>query len=443
MPRSGFAWSCLLGSAWIALLASASPTAAEMDRTERQVLQAIDRRTPASITLLERAVNINSGTLNVEGVRQVGRLFEPEFKSLGFKVRWSDGASWGRAGHLIAEREGRRGSIKVLLIGHLDTVFEADGPFQRFELHDDSTARGPGVIDMKGGDVIVLLMLGALADAGVLDQVSVRVVFTGDEESAGQPIASSRRDLREAADWADVAIGFEDGAGDPRSAVIARRGSSSWTLDTSGRPSHSGQIFRPDVGSGAIFEAARILTAFHDSLGHERYLTFNPGMIVGGTTIGLTDGSRGTAYGKSNVVAESTTVRGDLRALTIEQRDRAKRTMERIVAQHLPRTDARITFEDGYPPLSPSAGNRRLLALYDSASRDLGLGPVEEVDPSRAGAADVSFTDGRVEMAIDGIGLRGAGGHTNEETADLNTLRTQAQRAALMLLRLAKTKRAS
>jgi len=136
-------------------------------------------------------------------------------------------------------------------------------------------------------------------------------------------------------------------------------------------------------------------------------------------------------------------VYGDLRALTIEQRDRAKRTMERIVAQHLPRTDARITFEDGYPPLSPSAGNRRLLALYDSASRDLGLGPVEEVDPSRAGAADVSFTDGRVEMAIDGIGLRGAGGHTNEETADLNTLRTQAQRAALMLLRLAKTKRAS
>ena len=437
----------LTGPAWIGLLLLlllAAPAAAELDRSERQVLQAIDRRTPASLGLLERAVNINSGTMNLDGVRKVGHLFEPEFKSLGFKVRWVDGASWGRAGHLIAEREGRKGSPKVLMIGHLDTVFEADSPFQKFEKLDDSTARGPGVIDMKGGDVVMLLTLGALADAGMLDQISVRVVFTGDEEKSGIPLSLARRDLLQAADWADVAVGFEDGSGDPRSAVIARRGTSSWTLDTSGKPSHSGQIFRPDVGSGAIYEAARILTAFHDSLAGERYLTFNPGLIPGGTTIGMQDdGSRGTAFGKSNVVAESTTVRGDLRALTVEQRMRAQRAMERIVRRHLPRTDARITFEDGYPPLAPSAGNRRLLALYDEASRDLGLGAVEEVDPSRAGAADVSFTEGRVDMAIDGIGLRGAGGHTAQETADLNTLRTQAQRAALMLMRLAKAKKAS
>ncbi|HET9326674.1 MAG TPA: M20/M25/M40 family metallo-hydrolase [Candidatus Eisenbacteria bacterium] len=429
---------------WIGLLLLASPSAAELDRAERQMLQAIDRRTPASLALLERAVNINSGSMNFDGVRKVAQLFEPEFKSLGFKVRWADGASFGRAGHLIAERDGRRGSPKVLLIGHLDTVFEPDSPFQKFVKLDDSTARGPGIIDMKGGDVIVLLALGALADAGVLDQLSVRVVFTGDEEKSGTPLSLARRDLLQAADWADIAIGFEDGAGDPRSAVIARRGTASWTLQTSGRPSHSGQIFRPDVGSGAIYEAARILTAFHDSLAGERYLTFNPGLILGGTTIGVQDdGSRGMAFGKNNVVAESTTVRGDLRTLTLEQRARAQRTMQRIVSRNLPRTDARITFEEGYPPLAPSPGNRRLLAMYDEASRDLGLGPVEEVDPSRAGAADVSFTEGRVEMAIDGIGLRGAGGHTVQEAADLNTLRTQAQRAAVMLMRLAKAKRAS
>jgi glutamate carboxypeptidase len=342
----------------------------------------------------------------------------------------------------VAQRNGRRGGLKVLLIGHLDTVFEADSPFQRFEPLDDSTARGPGLIDMKGGDVIALLALGALADAGVLDRLSVRVVFTGDEEKSGRPIALSRRDLYEAADWADVAIGFEDGAGDPRSAVIARRGATSWTLLTSGKPSHSSQIFRPDVGSGAIYEAGRILAAFHDSLGHQRYLTLNPGLILGGTTIALQDdGSRGTAFGKTNVVAESTTVHGDLRALTIDQRDRAKRSMERIVAGHLPQTGASIEFEDDYPPLAPSEGNRRLLALYDQASRDLGLGPVDAVDPARAGAADVSFTEGRVEMALDGVGLRGSGGHTVQETGDLKTLRTQARRAALVLARLAKGKR--
>src|SRR5207249_1186148 len=126
-------------------------------------------------------------------------------------------------------------------------------------------------IDMKGGDAIVVLALGALADAHVLDRLSIRVVFTGDEEKSGLPLERSRRDLFEAADWADVAIGFEDGAGDPRSALMARRGATSWTLLTSGRASHSSQIFRPDVGSGAVYEAARILSAFHDSLGHEPY----------------------------------------------------------------------------------------------------------------------------------------------------------------------------
>jgi glutamate carboxypeptidase len=110
--------------------------------------------------------------------------------------------------------------------------------------------------------------------------------------------------------------------------------------------------------------------------------------------------------------------------------------MKRIVARHLPRTSATIAFDDGYPPLSPAAGNRRLLALYDRASQDLGCGPVEAVDPARAGAADVSFTEGRVEMALDGVGLMGSGGHTVEETADLRTLPSQAKRAAVLLWRL-------
>ena len=138
------------------------------------------------------------------------------------------------------------------------------------------------------------------------------------------------------------------------------------------------------------------------------------------------------------MIAESTLVEGDLRAVSLEQRERAKQTMARLVADHLPRTGAEIEFDDGYPPLSPSEGNRRLLAAYDQASRDLGMGPVEAVDPSRAGAADVSFTEGRVESALDGIGLMGDGGHTVRETADLRTLPSQAKRAAVLLWRLSK-----
>ncbi len=164
----------------------------------------------------------------------------------------------------------------MLFIGHLDTVFEEDSPFQHWVRINDSTATGPGINDMKGGDVVMLLALRALKTAGMLDRVLVTVVLTGDEENAGMPVPLARRDLVAAADWADIAIGFEDAAGDPRTAVIGRRSSGSWLLRTAGRAYHSSVIFRPEVGSGAIFEAARILTAFHDSLSREPNLTFNP-----------------------------------------------------------------------------------------------------------------------------------------------------------------------
>ena len=291
---------------------------------------------------------------------------------------------------------------------------------------------------MKGGNVIMLLALRALRETGALDRLQISVVLSGDEENAGSPLALARRDLVHAAEAADIAIGFEDGAGDPRMAVVSRRSASSWMLRTSGKPSHSSQIFRSEIGSGAIFEAARILQSFRDSLAREPYLTFNPGVIVGGTSAVLDSRtSRGTAFGKNNVVAESTLVSGDLRALSIEQRERAKALMQRIAAAHLPHGGAELKFNDMYPPLAPADGNRRLLAMFDRASQDLGFGAVSAVDPARAGAADVSFTEGHIEMAMDGVGLMGEGGHTVEETADLRTLGSQAKRMAVMLGRLA------
>jgi glutamate carboxypeptidase len=404
---------------------------------EEAIAAAVDRGLPEALALLRESVDINSGTMNFAGVREVGRLFRKRFESLGFSARWVDGADWGRAGHVVAARAGAARAPRVLFIGHLDTVFEADSPFQRFEAQQDTTALGPGVIDMKGGIVVMLLALGALAEEDALDSVSVTVVLTGDEEKCGEPVELARRELREAADWADVAIGFEDGDGDPETAVIARRGATRWRLTGAGTPAHSSQIFRDDIGSGAIYEAARILTAFHDSLGGEPHLTFNPGVILGGTSVSYDpEQSRGTAFGKVNVIAESTVVAGDLRALSEEQRERAKSVMRRIVGRHLPRTSASIEFEDAYPPLAPTAGNEKLLALFDRASRDLGFGEVSAVDPARAGAADISFTAGLVEMALDGVGLMGDGGHTLGETADLRTLAVQAKRVAVLLSRL-------
>src|SRR6185503_6097405 len=174
---------------------------------------------------------------------------------------------------------------KILLIGHLDTVFEPSNPFQRFERLNDSTSKGPGIIDMKGGDVVMLFALRALKDAKLLDNANITIVFNGDEEEAGTPLEAARKTLVDAAKGATAALGFEDGAGDPKTAVISRRSAGSWALKTTGTPAHSGQIFKPEVGAGAVYEASRILHEFYTTLSKEQYLTFNPGLIVGGTLV--------------------------------------------------------------------------------------------------------------------------------------------------------------
>jgi glutamate carboxypeptidase len=204
-----------------------------------------------------------------------------------------------------------------------------------------------------------------------------------------------------------------------------------------GKPAHSSQIFNSENGYGAVFEAARILNGFREKLAGQLHLTFNPGVIVGGTSVDF-DGpaSRGTGFGKSNVIAEHTVVTGDLRALSLEQFAAAKKTMQDIVATALPQTSATLAFDDGYPPLSPTPGNERLLALYNRASLDVGTGPVVAVDPDKAGAADVSFIAQQARMILDGVGLMGSGGHTVNETADLRTLPSMTKRMAVLLARL-------
>lgn len=421
----------------IVTLAALSAQSGALSPEERALVQFIDANNASAITLLEKAVNINSGTQNLAGVREVGALFRAEFDALGFKTEWVDGTPFKRAGHLVADHPGP--GPRILLIGHLDTVFEPDSPFQKYTKVSESAARGPGITDMKGGNVIIVQALKALKSAGLLASMNIVVVMTGDEEAAGRPLSQSRAALVKAATGAQVAIGFEDGDGDPKTAVIARRGTTNWMLRVKGRPAHSSQIFNAENGYGAAFEAARILNDFRLQLAGQAHLTFNPGVVLGGTTVTFDEAAaRGTAFGKTNVIAEEMVVNGDLRALSPEQFAQAKKAMEAIVAKNLPQTSATITFDDGYPPLAPQPGNERLLALYDQASRDVGAGPVIAVDPDKAGAADVSFVSSLVPMILDGVGLMGGGGHTVNETADIRTLPSQTKRIAVMLARLQK-----
>jgi len=421
----------------IALLLCQASAYGQLDDSERAMVAFIDATNAAAEAELIESVNINSGTMNFAGVRAVADHMMPMFEAIGFDARWEDGASFGRAGHLVAELRGEGSGPKILLIGHLDTVFEPSSPFQEFERLDEDRGAGPGVTDMKGGNFIMLQALRALDEVGVLQDMDITVVITGDEELSGDPLALSKKAITDAAEYADIAIGFEDGDGNAATANISRRGASGWTLMVKGTPAHSSQVFREDIGPGAIYETARILLLFLEYLQQEENLTFNPGRIIGGTDITHDlESSSGTAFGKDNVVAENALVTGDLRAMSLEQLERARTTMREIVAANFPHTSAEILFDDGYPPLAPTDGNRELLQVYSQASADLGFGAVAPVNPRLAGAADVSFTSGLVDMAIDGLGLSGTGGHTVDEVARMSAFPSQSKRAALLLYRL-------
>ncbi len=414
---------------------------AQISKNEKKIAAAVDANNTAARKLLEEVVNINSGSMNFEGVYKVGQIFKARLEALGFDARWVDGKPFGRAGHLVGYHTGKGTGKTILLIGHLDTVFEPTSALQKFTLVNDSIATGPGISDMKGGDVMIIYALEALKQTGALKTMNIIVVMTGDEELSGRPLDLARKDLIQAAQQTDIAIGLEDGDSKPETAVVARRSASGWSLKVTGKPAHSSQIFTPEIGAGAIYEAARILNGFYERLAAEKDLTFNPGMIVGGNEVksdAVLDG--GTAYGKSNIVAREAMVTGDIRALSPEQLKRAQDVMQEVVAAHLPLTNATLTFGEGYPPLAPTPGNYKLLDLYNKVSLDLGLGPVKAVNPRDAGAADISFTAGYVDMAIDGLGLFGGYGHTEKEYANLNWLPRQTKRVALLLYRLTEQK---
>ncbi|MFV1884572.1 MAG: M20/M25/M40 family metallo-hydrolase [Balneola sp.] len=410
---------------------------AQISEVEQKMINHIDATNEQALELLIESININSGTMNFEGVKATAEHLMPHFEALGFKTWFEDGAAWNRAGHLIAEHLGSEDAPKIMLIGHLDTVFELDSPFQKFEMVNDTTAKGPGIADMKGGNIIMLQALRALKEAGELDDMNIKIVITGDEELSGRPLDLSKKALIDAAKWADISIGFENGDGSPKTANVSRRGSIGWELTVKGTRAHSSQVFREDIGAGAIYEASRILLTFYEELRSEEFLTFNPGRIIGGTTVNQDKGSSsGTVFGKTNVVAETAIVAGDLRALSPEQEERVKEKMREIVSRHLPGTSATIEFDEGYPPMAPTEGNHKLLELYSKASQDLGFGEVVAVNPLRAGAADVSFTANHVEMAIDALGMSGTDGHTVNELGYLNQFPRQAKRAVILLYRL-------
>jgi glutamate carboxypeptidase len=419
----------------IAFVALSPAAHAKLSAPEAKMVATVDAEYERSITLLEKLVNQNSGAMNFPGVKTVGEMMRAELEPLGFKVEWIDMAKAGRSGHLVATKAGKKGMKKLLLIAHLDTVFEADSPFQTF-VRNGEQAVGPGAGDDKGGMVVIVSALRAMQAAGALKDASIEIHMTGDEEDAGDPIDVTRAPLIAAGKTADVALDFEglsiDNGKDM--GVI----SNSWKLEVSGVTGHSSLIFDTTYGDGAAFELARILHRFRLEL-PEPNLTFNVGLVAAGQEVNVdTDGVRVSAKGKTNIIPGLAIARGDFRTLSEEQSARVRGKMLAIVSASAPKTKATINFDPGsYPAMAPTEGNKALLARLNAVNRDLGLAEQPVLDPLKRGAGDISFVANDVDGLV-GLGVYSKGDHAPGETVDLASIKRQAKRAAILMTRLSR-----
>ena len=423
-------------------LSFSTPASASLSPAEQAMIRTVDAEQGRTTAFLQRIVNQNSGTMNLAGVEAVRRMVEPEFQALGFKTQWIDMKAAGRAGHLVARHGGSRRGKRLLLIAHIDTVFEPDSPFQRWTL-EGTRARGPGAGDDKGGVAVILAALRAMQAAGTLDKANITVFLTGDEEDAGSPLAISRRDLVAEGRKADVALDFETLAQENGLDMgsTARRSAGSWTVTVTGRSAHSAGVGVNNYG--AIYELARIIDQFRRELPEEK-LTYNVGLIGGGQTARLdADRIRLEATGKTNIVAATAVARGDLRAISPEQIERTRAKMRAIVAQPIAGARAEISFDDdGYPPMPPTEANRALLARLNAVNADMGLALMGELDPAKRGAGDISFVAADVDGLV-GLGPASDGAHTANETVDLPSIFKQAKRAAILMSRLVNERRSA
>jgi glutamate carboxypeptidase len=236
-----------------------------------------------------------------------------------------------------------------------------------------------------------------------------------------------------------VALAFE-GANGLNSVATARRGASSWKLHVTAKTGHSSGVFTAGAGYGAIYETARILNSFREELGSEKYLTFNPGLILGGSDMHYDEkNAKGEAIGKTNIISPEAVVTGDLRFLTEQQKQTAREKMRAIVARNLTGTKAAISFQDGIPSMEPTEGNNNVLKIIDGISQAMGMGPTTAGDPGARGAGDISYIAKYVDC-IDGLGASGRGAHAPGETINLKEFPVLSERAAILIYRLTQEK---
>jgi glutamate carboxypeptidase len=374
---------------------------------------ALAGRTEAMLGTIARLVDVNSFTENKAGGARVAELLVEELATIpGVSSKLV--ASDRFAPHVFAWSEraadGARGAAAI--VGHHDTVFPP-GTFEGFR-RDGDLARGPGVLDMKGGLVMAIEALRALATVGALAKIPVRFAIVSDEE-VGSPEGQGH--LRRELEGASSALVLE--AGRQADMIITRRkGTGSVKAVASGVAAHAGNAH--DKGKNAIWALARFIDRAQAVTDYGRGVTVNVGAVKGGQS--------------KNTVPDHAEALVDYRFVSSADGDAtfaALREAGLAAATSVPGTSLEVTYGAGRKPLERTDGNVALARAYGEAARAVGLGDGEA--PLLGGGSDASTTSAMGIPSIDGLGPRGTGFHTKEELIEIATLVPKAEALALFL----------
>jgi glutamate carboxypeptidase len=364
---------------------------------------------------IARLVDVNSYTDNPAGGARVGELLAEELSSIsGVSVRTIPSASGRFAPHLVACTRAAQASSEgaIAIIGHLDTVFP-QGTFEGFRL-DGAIARGPGVLDMKGGLVTAIEALRAVAAAGLADRMKVRFVIVSEEE-VGSP--ESEPILRQELAGAACALVLEAGRAADR-IITARKGTGSLRVVATGKAAHAGVAH--DKGANAIWAIARFVDKAQAITDYARGVTVNVGKIGGGQ-------SKNTVPDQAECTLDFRFVRTADAEATAE----ALRAAAAEAAASVPGTTLTAHGGPSRTPLERTDENVALYREYAAHARAAGLGDGES--PLVGGGSDASTTSAMGIPSIDGLGPRGSGFHTKEELIEIATLVPKAEAMAAFI----------
>jgi glutamate carboxypeptidase len=346
---------------------------------------------PEMFRLLREMVLIQSGSYNKKGIDRVVRLIQSAFKNNKVFCHVVEQKTFGN--HLVVRSFHKTPpSIQVLLVGHMDTVFPEDTPFNWYK-EDKNNSYGPGVSDMKGGLVTGIFAIKALEFAGLLEKIPIAFLFNSDEEIGS---ISSRKLIENEAKNSAFAFVLESG-GLEGELVTGRKGRISARLDVKGKAGHA--AYAGKNKASAILELAHKTIAFESLNDHERGITVNVGKINGG--IG------------SNTIPESSTAFIDFRFSSIEDKKHLEEKINDIrLKQHIPDTSCKIEILTSRNPMNQSTANRELFNTVKNVAKSLNMSLKEEF---RAGASDANLIAQYNIPVIDGLGPIGGKDHSEDE----------------------------